>query len=97
MKKVFHFLNWSLESGDHKDIKIITDNIYHDFFELSQNASKYTKSIVTKHIKFRWSINVRNIYLQAGENLIPTPSCKPMPMSPLISRKVRSNTHEFIL
>ena len=91
MKEVFHFLNWRLEYGNHKmndkDIKIITDHTHHDFFELSQAACKYTKSIVTKYIEFRWSKSVRNIYSQAGENIIPTPSCKPLPMPPQISRK----------
>ena len=58
-----------------------------NFHKLSSSSCKYTKDEVTKYTEVLWADSIRNEFLCEGHNIIPKPSCAPLPLNVRVTRE----------
>ena len=91
MRDVFEFLKWKCEMHpsdfSEQDKEIVRRKELSEFFEVSLQASFYTKAIMTEYTEHLWQSSIRNEYLLDGYNTFPTPKCAKLPLTKGTSRE----------
>ena len=91
MKEVFKFLSFKTDrvpdDFTEEDIVIISNKNYHQYFNLSPKACKYTKNNISKYTEKIWYEKLRNEGLMNGEHHTPKPSCSRVPIPHHTSRR----------
>ena len=84
IRQVFKFLKWKLinypNSIPYNDKVIIQAGNLEEYFNLSLNTCKYTKTIMTHYTEYLWNSKVKNELQQEGHNIIPTAKCTTIPI-----------------
>ena len=89
LKETLRFLKWKGINNQisAEDSEIINNNNIQRFFDISPEACKYTKKMMTEYTEFIWKKTVTNYYQANGKSIIPTPSCKPLALKHNTTRK----------
>ena len=91
IRDVFEFLKWKCEMHpsdfSEQDKEIVRRKELSEFFEVSLQASFYTKAIMTEYTEHLWQSSIRNEYLLDGYNTFPTPKCAKLPLTKGTSRE----------
>ena len=91
LRETFQFLQWKAKNYpsniNEDDMAILNSNSTELFFNISPEACRYNKTIMTAYTEHMWKKVVTNIYLGNGQSVIPEPSCKPLAIPVNTSRK----------
>ena len=90
IRQVFKFLKWKLtnypKSVCTTDINIIENSKLENFFDISPNSCKYTKTVIIKYTEYLWKKTLQNQLQLEGHNYILDPKCSPIQI-PKLSRE----------
>ena len=90
MKDIFKFLQWKIQHNpkdfNENDIRIIQNQDYHNFFNLSSKSCSYTKTTISKYVEALWYAKLRNEFMTEGLH-VPKPSCSRLPIPANTTRK----------
>ena len=91
IKQVFRFLKWKLlnypEKIETEDVQIIENMDLKNFFEISTDSCKYSKSMMVKYSEYLWLKSTKNQLYNEGVNVIPEPKCRPVPIPQKFNRE----------
>lgn len=91
MRDVFEFLKWKVEMHpsdfSEQDMDIVRRKEFSEFFQLSMQASFYSKAIMTQYTEYTWQSSIRNEFLLDGYNTYPVPKCAKLPLMKGTSRE----------
>ena len=84
IRQVFKFLKWKLINypnniPNNDKIKIQAGNL-EEYFNLSPNTCRYTKTVMTHYTEYLWNSKVKNELQQEGHNIIPPAKCTTIPI-----------------
>ena len=84
IRQVFKFLKWKLlnrpDDITHNDQVIIQSGNLEQYFKLSPNTCKYTKTMMTNYTEYLWNNKVKNELQGEGLSIIPVAKCTPIPI-----------------
>ena len=70
IKDVFKFLQWKIQPTrkdfNENDVRIIENQEYSSFFDLSPKSSSYTKTLISKYTECLWYTKLRNEFMTEG-------------------------------